>query len=126
MIKRLLFFVASIVLIPSSVFAQSLADRVVEHTLSNGLKVLLVERPQVPIISFRIVYKVGSVNEVNGITGVAHLYEHMAFKGTKRIGTTDYKAEKELIKKIELVNDKISDEKRKGPEADRDRRACQS
>ena len=70
--------------------AQSLEDKVTMHTLKNGLTVLIVERHEAPV--FRTVYgfKVGSVDEIPGITGTAHLFEHMAFKGTPRIGTSDF------------------------------------
>lgn len=101
--------------------AQSLADRVVEKTLSNGLTVLMAERHQAPTVSFQITYKVGSVNEQNGITGVAHLYEHMAFKGTKRLGTSDYQKEKPILETLEALNREIVLEEAKGPEADPDR-----
>lgn len=110
--------VVAMFLIPISVSGQSLADRVIEHTLSNGLRVLMVERHQVPTISFQIMYKVGGANEVNGNTGIAHLYEHMAFKGTKRIGTTDYAEEQKLLDQIESVNLLITNEKRKDTHAD--------
>jgi len=114
----LAFPVAVLILAPfTSVSAQTLADRVVEHTLSNGLRVLMVERHQVPTISFRIVYKVGAANEVNGITGVAHLYEHMAFKGTQTIGTRDYAAEKKVLDRIEQVYTALTEEKNKGEDA---------
>ncbi|MFQ5597913.1 MAG: M16 family metallopeptidase [Nitrospiria bacterium] len=116
--RRPLALAISIVLIPVGVWAQSLADRVVEHTLLNGLRILMVERHQVPTISFRIIYKVGSADEVNGITGVAHLYEHMAFKGTQRIGTRNYEAETKSILRIEQVYQEIAREKGKGPKAD--------
>ena len=58
-----------------------LADRVIEHTLANGLTVLMVERHQAPIVSINMTFNVGGVNEQTGQTGLAHLYEHMAFKG---------------------------------------------
>jgi len=98
--------------------AQSLADRVVEKTLSNGLTVLMVERHQAPTISFQITYRVGSVNEYSGITGVAHLYEHMAFKGTERIGTSDYQKEKPILEALEQINRDLTEEEAKGAKAD--------
>lgn len=119
--NKLLLSLVSLILLPITVSAQTLADRVIEHTLSNGLKVLMVERHQVPTISFRITYKVGGANEVNGITGIAHLYEHMAFKGTTTIGTTNYGEEKKLLKQIEDVNDLIIKEERLGINADQAR-----
>ncbi len=98
---RLALTLAGIPLLVLPVLAQSLSDRVVERTLSNGLKVLMVERHTVPTISFQITYKVGSVNETNGITGIAHLYEHMAFKGTERLGTLDYEKERPVLEALE-------------------------
>src|SRR5690348_15474482 len=74
--------------------APGLAERVIEHKLANGLTVLLVERHQAPIVSINITFGVGGINERTGSTGVAHLYEHMAFKGTRTIGTKDYARER--------------------------------
>ncbi|MFQ5579100.1 MAG: M16 family metallopeptidase [Nitrospiria bacterium] len=112
--KKLLFFIPWLMFTTSVAGAQTLADRVIEHTLSNGLRVLMVERHQVPTISFRIIYNVGSVNEVSGITGVAHLYEHMAFKGTRTLGTTDFEKEEKVLARIEKLNGAILLEGRKG------------
>jgi len=106
-----------ILFLPIAASAQSLADRVVEHTLFNGLKILLVERHQVPTISFRIIYKVGGVDEGLGMTGVAHLYEHMAFKGTETLGTKNYEKEKGLLEAIERLKARIAQEERKGADA---------
>ena len=74
-----------------------LADRVIEHRLANGLTILMVERHQAPIVSINMTFGVGGVNEQVGQTGLAHLYEHMAFKGTRTVGTKDYKKEKPKI-----------------------------
>ena len=57
--------------------APGLADRVIQHTLANGLTVLLVERHQSPVVSINMTFGVGGINEHNGATGLAHLYEHM-------------------------------------------------
>jgi predicted Zn-dependent peptidase len=118
--KLLLLVIPWLLIVPRGVSAQTLADRVIEHTLSNGLRVLMVERHQVPTISFRIIYNVGSVNEVSGITGVAHLYEHMAFKGTRTLGTSDFEKEGKVLARIETLNDTILLEERKGKDADSD------
>jgi hypothetical protein len=67
-----------------------LADRVVEQKLTNGLTVLMVERHQTPVVSINMTFRVGGVNEQVGQTGLAHLYEHMAFKGTRTVGTKNY------------------------------------
>ena len=84
------------------VFAEgpSLADRVIEHKLANGLTVLMVERHQTPVVSINITFGVGGVNEQVGQTGVAHLYEHMAFKGTRTVGTKDYEKEKLTLNEL--------------------------
>jgi len=68
----------------------SLAERVIEHKLANGLTILMVERHQTPVVSINITFAVGGINEQVGQTGLAHLYEHMAFKGTRLVGTTNY------------------------------------
>jgi predicted Zn-dependent peptidase len=84
--------------------AQDLASfekRVTVRVLSNGLTVLVCERPEAPVVSFVTHVDVGSAQEVPGITGLAHIFEHMAFKGTDRIGTTDSSAEKRALAKVE-------------------------
>ena len=73
--------------------AQKLKDRVVEHTLDNGMKLLILERHAAPVVSAVLRFKVGSVDEEEGKTGLAHLYEHLAFRGTRIIGTRDYNRE---------------------------------
>ncbi len=84
-----------------------------EHFLSNGMKVLLLERNDAPSISGGWVARVGSVNERPGITGIAHLFEHMMFKGTPKIGTKDYKADVKIINEQERVRDAMRVEERK-------------
>jgi predicted Zn-dependent peptidase len=74
-----------------------LADRVVEEKLANGLTVLMVERHQTPVVSINMTFGVGGVNEQVGQTGLAHLYEHMAFKGTRTVGTKDYEKERPIL-----------------------------
>lgn len=69
---------------------------VVEKTLSNGMKLLLVERHDEPTFAAGWMARVGSANERPGITGLAHLFEHMMFKGSKTIGTRDAKRDGEL------------------------------
>jgi predicted Zn-dependent peptidase len=63
-----------------------LSDQVKERTLPNGLKVLMVRRPEAPLIRCILAYRVGSVNERPGITGISHFHEHMMFKGTRSMG----------------------------------------
>src|SRR5512135_1741001 len=70
---------------------------VVEKQLSNGMRLLLVERHDEPTVAGGWVAHVGSSNERPGITGIAHLFEHMMFKGTPTIGTTNYQRDLEII-----------------------------
>ncbi|MFO0705930.1 MAG: pitrilysin family protein [Nitrospira sp.] len=90
----------------------SLADRVVEHKLANGLTVLMVERHQTPVVSINITFGVGGVNEQVGQTGIAHLYEHMAFKGTRTVGTKDYDKEKPLLDELSRVGTALDQKQR--------------
>ncbi len=85
----------------------SLADRVIEHKLDNGLTVLMVERHQTPVVSINITFAVGGINEEVGQTGLAHLYEHMAFKGTRTIGTKDYGKEKPILDEIARIGTEL-------------------
>ncbi len=84
-----------------------------EHFLSNGMKVLLVERHDAPSVSGGWVARVGSANERPGITGIAHLFEHMMFKGTPTIGTKDYQKDLQIIAAQEKVRDGMRAEERK-------------
>ena len=79
----------------------SFEKRVTVKVLPNGLTVLVVERPEAPVFSFFTHVDVGADREYPGITGLAHMFEHMAFKGTDTIGTTNYPAEKVALEKVE-------------------------
>ena len=81
--------------------AQGLADlesRVVEKTLPNGLKVILLPRPFAPVVSMVTWADVGGVDENQNATGLAHMFEHMAFKGTTTVGTKDVAKELEAMR----------------------------
>ncbi|MBD2212419.1 insulinase family protein [Nostoc linckia FACHB-104] len=101
---------------PSSI--QPYLDRVIkqltEFRLDNGLKFIVLERHQAPVVSFLTYADVGGVDEPDGKTGVAHFLEHLAFKGTKRIGTTDYNAEKPLLERLEQLDAQIRAAKAEG------------
>jgi predicted Zn-dependent peptidase len=81
--------------------------------LPNGLTVLVVERPEAPVFSFFTHVDVGADREYPGITGLAHMFEHMAFKGTDKIGTTNYPAEKVALEKVEQAYQSYDRERRK-------------
>ena len=86
---------------------------VVEKTLSNGMKLLMVERHDEPAVAGGWVAHVGASNERPGITGIAHLFEHMMFKGTETIGTKDYKKDQEILAEQEKVRDEMRAEEAK-------------
>ncbi|MGF1461518.1 MAG: M16 family metallopeptidase [Leptolyngbyaceae cyanobacterium] len=88
-------------------YLDRVADQASEFTLDNGMKWIVLERHQAPVVSFMLYADVGAVNEVEGETGIAHYLEHLAFKGTQQIGTTNYVAEKELIDAMDAVFDEI-------------------
>ncbi len=78
-------------------------DKTSVHVLENGWTFIIVERPVAPVFSFATVVNVGGAQEVPGITGLAHMFEHMAFKGTPNIGTTDYQAEAKALEEVEAA-----------------------
>jgi predicted Zn-dependent peptidase len=81
----------------------SFEKRITVKTLPNGLTVLICERPEAPVFSFFTMVDTGSAQDPMNKTGLAHMFEHMAFKGTDKIGTTDYAAEKPALEKVETA-----------------------
>ena len=81
--------------------------QVIERSLPNGFRILMVERHDDPTIAGGWVAHVGSANERPGITGIAHLFEHMMFKGTPTIGTKDYEKDLKIIAEQEQVREEI-------------------
>ncbi len=77
--------------------------RLTEFTLSNGWKFIVLERHQAPVAAFYTYADVGSDRDVRGITGMAHMFEHMAFKGSKRIGTKNYAEEVKALARVDDV-----------------------
>jgi len=101
---RVLKSLTMIVAFSALATAQDLASfqkRITVKKLDNGLTVIICERPEAPVFSFDTHVDVGSVQDPMGQTGMAHMFEHMAFKGTDKIGTTDYAAEKTALAKVE-------------------------
>src|SRR5256885_327200 len=86
---------------------------VVEKHLANGMRLLLVERHDEPSVAGGWVAHVGSSNERPGITGIAHLFEHMMFKGTPTIGTKNYEKDLEIIAAQERIRGEMRDEEKK-------------
>src|SRR5256885_8919929 len=75
--------------------------RITVKKLANGLTVLVCERHEAPVFSFFTHVDAGSAQDPKGKGGLAHMFEHMAFKGTDKIGTTNYLAEKIALRKVE-------------------------
>jgi predicted Zn-dependent peptidase len=120
---RLLLGRALLLLTPLCLGAQNLAEfekKVTEFTLGNGLHFIVLERHDAPIVSMITMVNVGSANDVSGATGLAHMFEHMAFKGNDVVGTKDFAAEKKAMVAVEAAYDKLEAERRKGPRADKE------
>ncbi len=111
----------TLLLCPVVLTAQSLKDfekRITEFTLANGLHFIVFERHEAPVVSFHSYVNAGSVNDPSGETGIAHMFEHMAFKGTKTIGTKNYALEKQAMDEVERIYDRYDEERNKGVHAD--------
>jgi predicted Zn-dependent peptidase len=103
---RMLRPLALILLLAAVASAQdveSFEKRITVKKLPNGLTILICERPEAPVFSFFTMVDAGSAQDPMGATGLAHMFEHMAFKGTDKIGTTDYAAEQPLLAKVEVA-----------------------
>ncbi len=107
-----LIVLAVVWFVPIEAQQMSLSSQVAERVLPNGLKVLLVKRPEAPLISCVLAYRVGAVNERPGITGVSHLHEHMMFKGTYSMGIKPGTLLKDLEydRQIDALESKIAEE----------------
>src|SRR5215813_7487704 len=106
MIKRILW----ILVLPLLARAQSLKEfekKITEFTLANGLHFIVCERHEAPVVSFHTYVNAGSVDDPKGQTGIAHMFEHMAFKGTSSIGTVNWGQEKKAIDQVEAVYDQL-------------------
>ena len=98
----------TILLAWSAVSAQDLKSfekRITVKVLPNGLTLVICERHDAPVFSYATFVDAGDVNDPSGESGLAHMFEHLAFKGTTQIGTTDYAAEKVALQKVEEAND---------------------
>jgi len=113
---KLILFLAVIVVFTFSPLAQTfeaIKSQVKVHVLDNGMKFIVLERHEAPVVSFHVYADVGSANESYGITGISHLLEHMAFKGTQIVGTRDYEAEAKILEELDVFYDQIKREKAK-------------
>jgi predicted Zn-dependent peptidase len=83
---------------------KSFEQKITTKVLPNGLTLIVCERPEAPVFSYTTFIDAGDVNDPSGESGLAHMFEHLAFKGTSEIGTTDYAAEKVALAKVEEAN----------------------
>ncbi len=103
---RALNLAAILFLLAAAAAAQDVASfekRITVKKLPNGLTLMICERPEAPVFSFFTLVDAGSVQDPMGATGLAHMFEHMAFKGTDTIGTSNYAAEKPALAKVETA-----------------------
>ena len=103
-VRKLATPVMLLMLVATSLAAQDLASfekRTHLRVLDNGLTVIILERHDAPVFSYATVVNAGSAQEIPGITGLAHMFEHMAFKGSDRVGTKDWPAERAALVKVE-------------------------
>jgi len=89
---------------------KSFEQKITTKVLPNGLTLVICERPDAPVFSFSTFIDAGDVNDPSGESGLAHMFEHLAFKGTSQIGTKDYAAEKVALEKVEAANNAYEDE----------------
>ncbi|HUV29504.1 MAG TPA: pitrilysin family protein [Acidobacteriota bacterium] len=95
-----------------------LQEKITEKTLDNGLKVIVMERHDAPVASFVTWADVGSVDDPKGATGMAHMFEHMSFKGTESIGSEDIDKELKLMAVEDSLITELQAERVKGSLAD--------
>ncbi len=98
-------------------------NQIVEHKLANGLTLIVYPRHDAPVISCFTNVNYGAADDPMGSMGISHMFEHMAFKGNKEIGTTDYNKEKKWMDEEDRIFELILDERAKGDLADSTRLA---
>lgn len=109
---------------PALLCGQNLKEfekRVTEFNLPNGLHFIVLERHEAPVVSFHTYVNAGAVDDPSNKTGLAHMFEHMAFKGTETLGTRNWPEEKKALEQVEKVYDKLDEELAKGPRTDNDK-----
>jgi predicted Zn-dependent peptidase len=94
-------------------YVDEVMKNITEFKLENGLKFIVLERHKAPVVSFLTYADVGGADEPDGQTGVAHFLEHLAFKGTTKIGTLDYSAEKPLLDRLDVLSTQLKAAKAK-------------
>ncbi|BAQ62799.1 zinc protease [Geminocystis sp. NIES-3708] len=95
-------------------YLEQVKANITEFTLDNNINFIVLENKKAPVISFVTYVDVGGVNEPVNKTGVAHFLEHLAFKGTKEIGTTNYQEEKIILDRLDQIFEEIKQVKKEG------------
>lgn len=116
LVRMMSWIGVGVMLLTSFVVGQSLeaiANKVKVKTLANGMKFIVLERHEAPVVYFHVYADVGSANESYGITGISHLLEHMAFKGTKTVGTKNYEEEAKILDQMDKLYARIKAEETK-------------
>ncbi|WP_263409254.1 M16 family metallopeptidase [Terriglobus tenax] len=116
MLHRMKAALAAVVLFAGVAAAQDLASfekRTTVKVLPNGMTLIVCERPEAPVFSFYTLVDAGSADDPQGASGLAHMFEHMAFKGTSEIGTTNITAEKAALARVEAAYSAYNLEQRK-------------
>lgn len=112
--NKLLCLFLMVAVLPALVQSQDLEsfeENVTEFTLDNGLTFIVVERPIAPVVSFATHVNVGGVDNPKGNSGMAHVFEHMAFKGTEYIGTSNWEEESKILEQLDGTYQEWLDEK---------------
>ncbi len=91
---------------------KSFEQRITTKVLPNGLTILICERPEAPVFSYNTFIDAGDVNDPSGESGLAHMIEHLAFKGTTEIGTNNWAAEKMALEAVEAAEQAVEAERR--------------
>src|SRR5467141_2829462 len=103
-----------LLLAPLLASAQNLQDfekKVTEFTLGNGLHFIVLERHEAPVVSFNTYVNAGSLDDPRGQTGLAHMFEHMAFQGTPWIGSRNWTEEKKALDAVEEIYARLEEER---------------
>jgi predicted Zn-dependent peptidase len=108
----------ALALLPWGSAQDELAADIHEATLENGLRVIMVVRDLAPVIDFNLTFDVGGVDEPPGLGGIAHMVEHMAFKGTRSIGSRDIAAEEDALRALERAANALKVAREAGAQGD--------
>ena len=96
-------FLVALGAVAQSPYLAKFEKRTTVKVLPNGLTLIICDRPEAPVFSFYTLVDAGSADDPQGASGLAHMFEHMAFKGSTQIGTTNYPAEKIALAKVEVA-----------------------